>query len=101
MIARISKGGQSFKGAFQYFCHDKGKDATDRVEWAQTENMLTDDPALAWKVMAFTAKAQERLKVASGQKASGRKLQKPVFAYSLAWHPEQDPDKEHMLATAR
>jgi hypothetical protein len=101
MIPRISKGGRSFKGAFQYFCHDKGKDTTERVEWFQTDNMLTDDPALAWKVMAYTAKANERLKAASGQKASGNKLQKPVFAYSLAWHPEQNPDKEHMLATAR
>jgi Relaxase/Mobilisation nuclease domain len=101
MIPRIAKGGTSFKGAFQYFCHDKGQQTTERVAWTQTENMLTDNPDLAWKVMAYTAMAQERLKTASGQTASGRKLQKPVFSYSLAWHPEQDPDKDHMLATAR
>jgi MobA/VirD2-like, nuclease domain len=102
MIPRISKVGRSFKGAFQYFAHDKDKQPTrNRIAWAHTENMLTDDPDHAWKVMAYTVRQQERLKAASGQKATGRKLEKPVFSYSLAWHPEQNPDKEHMLDTAR
>ena len=101
MIPRIAKGGHSFKGAYQYFLHDKGQTTKERVLWTQTENMLTEDPDLAWKVMAYTALEQNRLKEASDQKATGRKLQKPVFSYSLAWHPEQDPDKEHMLETAR
>jgi hypothetical protein len=101
MIPRIAKGGHSFKGAYQYFFHDKGQSTQERVIWTQTENMLTDDPELAWKVMAYTALEQSRLKEASGQKATGRKLQKPVFSYSLAWHPEQNPDQEHMLDTAR
>ena len=51
--------------------------------------------------MAYTAKEQDRLKEASGQSRAGRKLENPVFAYSLAWHPEQSPDAEHMLETAR
>lgn len=102
MIPRISKVGRSFKGAFQYFAHDKDKQPTrNRIAWAHTENMLTDDPDHAWKVMAYTVRQQERLKAASGQKTTGRKLEKPVFSYSLAWHPEQNPDKEHMLETAR
>jgi len=101
MIPRIAKGGHSFKGAFLYFCHDKGQSTTERVIWTQTDNILTDDPELAWKVMAYTALEQSRLKEQSGQKSTGRKLQKPVFSYSLAWHPEQTPDKDHMLATAR
>jgi len=42
-----------------------------------------------------------RLKEAAGQSRAGRKLEKPVFAYSLAWHPEQEPDQKHMLDTAR
>ena len=101
MIPRIAQGGHSFKGAYQYFCHDKGQSTKDRVLWTHTENMQTEDPDLAWKVMAYTAIEQDRLKEASGQKATGRKLQKPVFSYSLAWHPEQDPDRDHMLETAR
>jgi len=101
MIPRIAGGGRSFKGAYAYFGHDKQQATKNRVEWTHTENMLTDDPDKAWKVMAYTVYEQARLKEASGQKATGRKLQKPVFSYSLAWHPEQNPDKEHMLETAR
>lgn len=100
MNPNVAKGGRSFKGAFQYYLHDKDAQTRDRVEWTHTENMMTDDPDKAWKVMAYTAKSQERLKQASGQNPGGAKLQKPVMAYSLAWHPEQDPSKEHMLETA-
>ncbi len=101
MVPKITRGGHSFKGAFSYYLHDKGADTRHRVAWTQTENMLTDDPEKAWKIMAFTAQVQERLKEASGQSRAGRKLEKPVFAFSLAWHPEQSPSQEHMLATAR
>lgn len=100
MIPKISSG-SSFKGAYQYYLHDKGRDTSERVDWTHTENLLTDDPAKAWKVMAYTVKEAERLKEASGQKRTGRKLAKPVFTYSLAWHPEQTPSQQHMLATAR
>ena len=101
MIPKITTGGKSFKGAFQYYLHDKDKTTRERVAWTHTENLLTDDPDKAWRVMAYTAKEAERLKEASGQKMTGRKLSKPVFAYSLSWHPEQEPDQEHMLATAK
>ncbi|MEQ9823223.1 MAG: relaxase/mobilization nuclease domain-containing protein [Puniceicoccaceae bacterium] len=80
--------------------HDKDSESRDRVAWTHTVNMLTRDPDLAWKVMAYTAKSQDRLKEASGQVSTGRKCEKPVMAYSLSWHPEQDPDKDHMLETA-
>ena len=101
MVPKITQGGGNFKGAFRYYLHDKGADTRDRVAWTQVENMLTQDPEKAWKVMAFTAQVQDRLKEASGQSRAGRKLEKPVFAFSLAWHPEQSPTQEHMLATAR
>jgi hypothetical protein len=101
MIPQITRGGSSFKGAFQYYLHDKGGDTRERIAWTQTENLHTDDPDKAWRVMAFTAREQNRLKEASGQSRAGRKLEKPVFAYSLAWHPEQEPSPEHMLDTAR
>jgi hypothetical protein len=101
MIPKITNGGSSFKGAFRYYLHDKGKDTRERVAWTHTENLLTEDPDKAWKVMAYTAKEAERLKEASGQKMGGRKLTKPVFAYSLSWHPDEAPDQKHMLATAK
>jgi len=96
----VTTGGRSFHGSYLYYMHDKDSDSRDRVAWTHTENMLTRDPDLAWKVMAYTAKSQDRLKEASGQVATGRKCEKPVMAYSLSWHPEQDPDKDHMLQTA-
>lgn len=101
MNPQISANGRSFYGAWLYYMHDKETDTRDRIDWFTTENMLTDNPDLAWKVMAYTAKNQDRLKEASGQKRTGAKTKKPVLAYSLNWHPEQSPDREHMLETAR
>lgn len=102
MIPKITRGGSSFRGAFLYYLHDKGGAETrERVAWAHTENMRTDDPDQAWRVMAYTAREQNRLKEASGQSRAGRKLEKPVFAYSLSWDPEQNPSRKHMLKTAR
>lgn len=101
MIPRITAGGRSFKGAARYYLHDKGKPSRERVAWTETINLMTDDPDKAWKVMAWTAKEQERLKEGSGQRMTGRKLEKPVLAFSLSWHPEEKPEREHMLDTAR
>lgn len=100
MIPRIAEGGRSFKGAFRYYMHDPEENTRDRIAWTHTHNMLTRDPDKAWKVMAYTAKVQDRLKQASGQKMTGRKTEKPVMVYSLSWHPELDPDKDHMLGAA-
>lgn len=101
MIPRIASGGCSFKGAAAYYLHDKAGDTRERVEWTQTLNVLTQDPDKAWKVMAYTALEADRLKEASGQKRTGRKLTKPVFSYSLSWHPEQQPDRPQMLRAAQ
>jgi hypothetical protein len=101
MVPVIASGGASFYGAFQYYFHDKKADTSHRVAWTETLNMLTDCVDKAWKVMAYTAKAQQRLKEASGQKMTGAKMKKPVFAYSLSWHPEQTPTKAQMLEAAR
>ena len=100
MNPTVARGGRSFKGAFAYYMHDKGTDTRGRIAWTHTVNMLTTDPDKAWKVMAFTAKASDRLKEAAGVKASGRKPEKPVMAYSLSWHPEQSPTPDHMRDVA-
>ena len=101
MVPKIPGNGKSFKGAAAYYLHDKNADTRERVAWTHTENVLTRDPEKAAKVMAFTALNQAELKREAGVPATGRKLQKPVFTMSLAWHPDQDPDRDHMLATAR
>lgn len=100
MNPTVARGGSSFRGAFLYYMHDKNASTRERVAWTQSVNMLTADPDRAWKVMAYTARHQARLKAASGQKMTGRKAEKPVLAYSLSWHPEQKPDPDHMRETA-
>jgi len=107
MVPAITEGGRSFKGAAAYYLHDKRQEGeavrftSKRVAWTQTVNLSTDDPDRAWKIMAHTALAQGELKAAAGVKATGRKLTKPVHAYSLAWHPDEKPTKEDQLKAAR
>jgi hypothetical protein len=107
MVPAITAGGRSFRGAALYYLHDKRRDGeavrftADRVAWAETVNLPTGDPERAWRIMAHTALAQGHLKAAAGIKATGRKLAKPVFAYSLAWHPQEKPDRAEMTAAAR
>jgi len=86
MNPRLCRNGLSFRGAWLYYMHDPKATTRERIEWAETYNTITDDVDLAWKVLAYTAKSQDRLKEASGQKRTGRKDVKPVMAYSLAWY---------------
>jgi len=95
MNPNIAAAGGCFKGAFLYYMHDPKALTRDRIAWAETVNMLTIDPDKAWKVMAYTAKHQARLKQAAGVKAT-----KPVMAYSLSWKPGRNPDREHMREMA-
>ena len=107
MVPAITAGGRSFRAAFLYYAHDKRRDGeavrftTDRVAWVETVNLPTGDPERAWRIMAHTALAQAELKAAAGTKATGRKLSKPVFAYSIAWHPGERPTKAEMIEAAR
>lgn len=101
MVPTITAQGTSFHGAFLYYFHDKGERSRNRIGFTQTLNMLTESVDKAWKVMAYTAKYASHLKEASGQKPTGAKLKKAVFAYSLSWHPEQSPSSDEMLDAAR
>lgn len=101
MVPRLAAEGSSFRGAYLYYCHDKKAQTTARIAWTETVNMMTDRVEKAWKVMAYTAKSATQLKRAWGKKRAGDKVEKPVIAYSLAWHPEQTPDKPTMLEAAK
>src|SRR2546430_10138121 len=107
MVRARTAGGRSFRGAFLYYAQDKRRDGeavrltTERVAWVETVNFPTADPERAWRIMAHTALAQGHLKAAAGTKATGRKLAKPVFAYSIAWHPGERPAKPEMMQAAR
>lgn len=102
MVPDIAKKGHSFKGAFQYYLHDKGADTAERVGWTETRNLMTDDPQAARNIMIATALQSDELKKAAGIKAAGRKSTQSVYAYALAWHPDEagQIDKAEMLAAA-
>lgn len=100
MIPRVAQSGRSFKGAALYYLHDKKAETSERVAWSQTMNIPTDDPNRAVAHMIDTATHADQLKQAAGLKA-GRKLEKPVYVYSLAWHPDEAPSKAEQVDAAR
>lgn len=95
MIPDIARTGSSFKGALAYYLHDKKREgeserlSSDRVAWTETRNILTPDPELAGRIMAATAMDADRLKREAGVRNTGRKSAQSVYAYTLAWHPEE------------
>jgi hypothetical protein len=99
MVPDIAKKGHSFKGAFQYYLHDKGADTSERVGWTETRNVMTDDPTEARNIMIATAMQSDELKKSAGIKTTGRKSNQHVYAYALAWHPDEADqiDKAEML----
>lgn len=109
MVPDVAKAGHSFKGAFAYYLHDKRQEGdtahpetAERVAWTQTRNLMTDDPETARRVMVATAQQADQLKAAAGVKASGRKSTAHVYAYSLAWHPDEAGrlDRAEMMRAA-
>lgn len=107
MIQALTTGGRSFKGAARYYLHDKRRDGeaerdtADRVAWTHTVNLPTQDPHRAWRMMATTAMKADELKAGAGVKATGNKLRKPVFAYSLSWDPSERPSQAEQLEAAQ
>lgn len=108
MVPDIASKGHSFKGAMAYYLHDKrqgdGPNPTtaERVEWTATRNLATDDPEMAMRIMVATAKDSDRLKAEAGIKNTGRKSNAHVYAYSLAWHPDEGAalDRAEMMRAA-
>lgn len=101
MIPRVGPGGASFQGAGLYYLHDKDALTSERVAFTHTLNVHTDSADRALKVMAWTAMHQKDLKQAAGVAATGRKLEKPVYTYSLAWAQDQEPSRDDMIAAAQ
>lgn len=110
MVPKVAKRGTSFKGALAYYLHDKKQEGeierttSERVEWTATRGFYKDDvdPDLAGRIMAATAMDQQRLKRAAGVKNTGQKSKGAVYAYSIAWHPEEAEKltKNEMLRAA-
>ncbi|MBS5905131.1 relaxase/mobilization nuclease domain-containing protein [Roseomonas mucosa] len=108
MVPDIARKGHSFKGAFAYYLHDKrepgeqSRATADRVAWAETRNLATDDPHTARRVMIATACSADQLKAAAGVKATGRKSNQHVYAFALSWHPDEAAglDRAEMVRAA-
>lgn len=97
MVPKVAAKGTSFKGAGLYYLHDKDAKTTERVAFTHTENLATDDPDLALKMMAHTAINQNQIKAANGAARTGRKLTYPVYTYSLSWATDEQPTREQMI----
>jgi len=100
MVPKIARPGRSFKGAALYYLHDKNALTDERVAAVETVNLPTNDPQRAIAHMIDTATHADELKAEAGLKA-GRKLQNPVYTYSLAWHPDQAPTLAHQIDAAK
>lgn len=103
MLAKANKTGSSFKGVMQYCTHDKRAKSSDRVDYIEYLGMPVPpkNAKQAVALMVNTANNAEDLKRAAGVKATGRKSAKPVYHYTLSWHPDETPTKEQQIAAAR
>jgi hypothetical protein len=101
-----TKHGASFRGAMLYYLHDKRQEGEllrltdERVAWTATRNCAHDEPELAFAEMIATAEDQQRLKVAAGERLSGRPCEEPVMTISLSWHPSEKPDRAEIERAA-
>jgi hypothetical protein len=101
MVPKLHAKGTSFKGAAAYLLHDKGAASSGRVAWVETVNLATNNPQAAWRVMAMTAMDAARLKEQAGVKKTGRTSKEAVLHLTLAWSPDQKPDRKDMAEFAR
>lgn len=103
MIPRVAKSGRSFIGAVLYYSHDKEAKTSERLGFVELVNLpiLPSDDRVrdlerAGAIMAWTAIHQEEIKQLHHQQTSpgtpfrrsGRKLEKPVYSFSLRFAPE-------------
>lgn len=96
MTPDIAKAGHSFMGAMAYYLHDKRQEADaahpttdDRVAWTETRNLAGIGPHTATRVMIDHAQRADALKAAAGIKATGRKSNAHVYAFSLSWRHDE------------
>ena len=105
MVAKVNAMGAGFGGVARYCLHDEavpeeGRPQTsERVGWAEVRN-LAGRPERAAAQMAATWKAAPELKRLAGVSTAGRKLEKPVYHYSLSWEKDERPGREDMRRAA-
>ena len=114
MIPKVARGSQSFDDAGLYYLRDKakndfaavggyvlhdkqGRQTAYRVGFTTTLNMEAQHP---WDAIGQMTASYDRYREKEAHKR-GRKLTKPVFVYSLAWAPDQNPSQADMMDAAR
>ena len=107
MIGRIHAGGGNFGGLIAYLTHDAGTEADprpdtdERVGFTEVENLVPCSGKVAARFMAATVRDADALKQLAGVRPSGRRLQKPVYHFSLSWAPDEKPTQTEMLIAAQ
>lgn len=104
MFVEITRG-RSFAGLARYCLHDEGRLPTsERVDFAVTRNLATEDPQVAWRLMVAKDAQRDRLKQEAGVGLGGRKDGRPVGHLVLSWKREEAEaerlDRQRMIRAA-
>lgn len=87
--------GRSFKGVAQYCLHDADRaKSAERVDFVEVRNLATDDPQVAWRIMAAKHYAQDDLKRKAGVGLGGPKDGKPVGHMYISWGRDEADAQE-------
>ena len=85
-----------------YLHHDKGGVLTaERVEWAENVNCIQASAQETERMWAQLVDDAPELKRQAGGSSRGRRLEKPYGQYVFSWHPDENPSREHILATVK
>jgi hypothetical protein len=90
----------SFKNTLDYVLHDKDGNTTERVGVVECLN-LAEDAYNAHAEMKATHQAAPDLKTRFNIANAHSRTEKPVFHYTLSWHPDDRPEPTHMIEQAR
>ena len=85
MIGKVPRAGTGFRGVVNYLMRGKRGASLDpnRVAWAETRNLLVDEPDLAPKIMRLTAERSAR-------------CERPVYHLVVSWRSDENPTAELM-----
>ena len=100
MIVRNVSRGRSFQKLAAYLTSPK--EGQHRALWSSVENVASENPKTAAKIMAYIAEGADEIKAAQGVKATGRKSKDgPVYHVVMSWAEGQQPEQAHQLQAAR
>ena len=97
-IAMTATAGETL----DYLSHDKGGARTsERVAWSENVNCIEASSEETEKIWAQLVNDAGELKRQAGGSSRGRKLEKPIGHYVIAWAPGERPSREEMVDATR